>query len=146
MKMAGAAKKDEKKKKKTTHQPLPLGMEDTLSLLLSLIPRDLINGDFDPENPKQLDLVIGKVFDRLDVDGSGGVSWWEWKHILSASLQGRNPLSKYIDPRDPLSVLMAAGQDALTSHPRSRPPGKRALCHHYTIFATSRHYFPHLVS
>lgn len=54
---------------------------------------------------------IREMFKRLDVDGSGSISWWEWKALLS--LGG---LKKTIDP---LKVLLFAAKDALQA---TNPP------------------------
>lgn len=102
------------KKKKTAS---PVGMEDAVALLLSLAGPEAAS--VDPDNPEQLAAAVDKVFKRLDVDGDGSISWWEWKNVLASNLSCRHPDSRFVDPMDVLSIGIAAAHDAL----KARPPG-----------------------
>ena len=88
-----------------------------MQLLLSLagIREDQIN----PDDPKQLQDAVMSVFTKLDVDGDGTISWWEWKAVLAGTLNGRHPESQFVDPLDPLSIGILAAYDAMNA----RPPG-----------------------
>ena len=35
---------------------------------------------------KELEQTVSKLFLRLDVDGDGSISWWEWRRVLMASM------------------------------------------------------------
>ena len=60
-----------------------------------------------------MQLIINKIFRRLDVDGDGLISWWEWQAVLLGTLTGRNLDEKYVDPLDALAVITQAAGDAL---------------------------------
>jgi hypothetical protein len=53
------------------------------------------------------------LFKRLDVDGDGQISWWEWKNVLTASIKGVSEDADMIDPMDPLSIILKAANDAV---------------------------------
>ncbi len=75
---------------------------------------DLQNCDAEQDNLGSYD-IVKDLFNRLDVDGDGAISWWEWKSVLTASLsnrEGNNP-SKFIDPIDPLLISAFAASEAL---------------------------------
>ena len=70
-----------------------VGLEDTTALLLSLAGE---NGSSTGTGPMGgaysdawLDMTVRKVFARLDVDGDGCISWWEWQAVLGGSLLGQ---------------------------------------------------------
>ena len=98
-----------------------VGMEDTFALLLGLAgdtvnmttvkKNDPLNVTADPS----LEQTVRRIFARLDVDGDGMISWWEWQASLSGALLGRHPSEKYIDPVDGLAVIAQAAEDALSA-------------------------------
>ena len=91
-----------------------VGMESALGLLLSLanIPAD---ADLSAISEEEVTNVVRAIFQQLDVDGDGLVSWWEWKTVLTAALSGRNPESRFIDPQDTLVIGLQAAHDALST-------------------------------
>jgi Ca2+-binding EF-hand superfamily protein len=126
IKSAGGAKKSKKS------QTVPVGLEDSIGLLLSLAKgivdkddadsdqtysednlRELANDD---DGESGLEVLVHDIFNRLDVDGDGNISWWEWKAVLSSSLRGRNPNSKYINPMDPFVLGLEAAYEAMLIH------------------------------
>jgi Ca2+-binding EF-hand superfamily protein len=48
--------------------------------------------------------AVRKIFHRLDVDGDGSISWWEWRAVISNSLLDKNQ-ELLIDPMDSLVIL-----------------------------------------
>lgn len=90
------------------------------SLLLSLL------SGFDDDLPvakqniadqqRAIDNAVMRIFQKFDLDGSGSLSWWEWKQIVSVTSLVKTPDSSGpIDPADPLVVAMLAASDALSS-------------------------------
>ena len=53
---------------------------------------------------------IKKIFDALDLNGDGQISWWEWKNVLSSAIASD---SSFIDTMDPLLLQIKAAADAL---------------------------------
>ena len=84
-----------------------VGLEDTTALLLSLAGE---GGSTGPSGGTYtdawLDMTVRKVFSRLDVDGDGCISWWEWQAVLGGTLLGRSAVEKYLDPMDSLSIII----------------------------------------
>ena len=68
-----------------------------------------------------------QVFTRLDVDGDGQISWWEWQASMSGALLGRQPDEKFIDPMDGLAVITHAAELALTAQEKSQPQVKTQI-------------------
>jgi hypothetical protein len=48
--------------------------------------------------------AVRKIFNRLDVDGDGNISWWEWRAVISNSLLNKNQ-ELLIDWMDSLVIL-----------------------------------------
>ena len=100
-----------------------VNMEDTVALLKSYASDGAAGTDSTRKNPDPLDTsedaeleqVVRRIFSRLDVDGDGMISWWEWQASLSGALLGKNPCEKFIDPMDGLAVISQAAEDALTA-------------------------------
>ena len=111
MKSAGSVTR--KSKLGSTSQP-PVGMEDAVSLLKGLAGPQISKDAF--IDPNQLHVEVKKIFKRLDVDGDGSISWWEWQSVLSGSLNGRNPRSKFVNPSETIAISLAAAQAALKGH------------------------------
>ena len=96
-----------------------VGMEDTIGLLLGLAG-DTIDlatlkrsDHLDITSDGELEQTVRRIFSRLDLDGDGMISWWEWQASLSGALLGRHPNEKFIDPLDGLAVISQAADDAL---------------------------------
>jgi Ca2+-binding EF-hand superfamily protein len=91
-----------------------VGMEDCLSLLMKLA-----NIDSNEKDVEDLSMIVSDIFRRLDVDGDGMISWWEWKNVLTSSLI-ENPAEKQssstLNPMDPLVLTLFAAIDALKSN------------------------------
>jgi hypothetical protein len=114
---AAANFRDRRRKK------VAIGMEDTVGLLLGLTGAvksgTVASGDYgggaveDFGNQEDLEKTVMQIFSRLDVDGDGSVSWWEWKAVLSAALCGRNQAEKYLNPMDAVVLGLQAAADAL---------------------------------
>lgn len=121
IKQSGVATKSKTKSSTLATTSTPCGMEDVTRLLLSLAKG--FGGNIDLSNEANLEAAVREVFNRLDVDGDGSVSWWEWKVILTSSTlpSGRNnSLTKFIDPMDPLVIGIQAAHEALKVHVPSR--------------------------
>lgn len=57
---------------------------------------------------------LNAFFEKLDLDGDGLVTWWEWKEMLhAASLVRSNIRTKYLDHLDPLIVGYRAAHSAM---------------------------------
>ena len=69
--------------------------------------------ELDLSTDDALELAVQQIFKRLDVDGDGQISWWEWQASLSGALLGRHPTEKFIDPMDGLAVIAQAAELAL---------------------------------
>ena len=95
-----------------------VGMEDTTALLLSLAGEG-VGGPAGgvAYSDAWLDMTVRKVFARLDVDGDGCISWWEWQAVLGGTLLGRSAVEKYLDPMDSLSVIVQVVSIRLTYPP-----------------------------
>ena len=98
-----------------------VGLEDTTALLLSLAGEG--GGSSSSAGPAGgtysdawLDMTVRKVFSRLDVDGDGCISWWEWQAVLGGSLLGRSAGEKYLDPMDSLAIIVQVMTIGIT-HP-----------------------------
>ena len=96
-----------------------VGMEDTVALLLGLAGdtidlATLKRSDLLDTSDSGLEQTVRRIFSRLDVDGDGMISWWEWQASLSGALLGRHPNEKFIDPLDGLAVIAQAADDALS--------------------------------
>jgi hypothetical protein len=98
-----------------------VGMEDTFALLLGLAGDTMNMTTVKKNDPlsitadPSLEQTVRRIFARLDVDGDGMISWWEWQASLSGALLGRHPSEKYIDPVDGLAVIAQAAEDALSA-------------------------------
>ena len=100
-----------------------VNMEDTVALLKSYASDGATGTDSTRKNPDplntsgdtELEQEVRRIFSRLDVDGDGMISWWEWQASLSGALLGKNPCEKFIDPMDGLAVISPAAEDALTA-------------------------------
>ena len=105
------------------HSRGAVNMEDTVALLKSYASDGAAGTDSTRKNPDPLDTSedaeleqeVRRIFSRLDVDGDGMISWWEWQASLSGALLGKNPCEKFIDPMDGLAVISQAAEDALTA-------------------------------
>ena len=120
-----------------------IGLEnDVTKILLDLLKHNLTPTEVDSLeangmiNPSALQAAVAKLFSRLDLDGDGELSWWEWKQLLGISLRGRNVDSNlFIDPLDPLVMALEAANAALASlkpidkEKKSIPPTFAALPH-----------------
>jgi hypothetical protein len=94
-----------------------VGMESAVELLLALAGSMGDNksntGEYTAE---QLDDEVKSIFKRLDVDGDGSVSWWEWQCVLAASLNGTKPESVFVNPAETLSIGILAANNAIIAH------------------------------
>jgi hypothetical protein len=72
--------------------------------------------DAEPVDDTALAILVRRMFGRLDVDGDGSVSWWEWQSVLCARLSGRNPRSVFVDPSDVLCIGLSAAHAAVRAH------------------------------
>lgn len=111
-----------------------LGFSNASKLLMTLAGKnasETLNSDgFKPlmtsslaETMSELEILVQNIFSKLDVDGDGLISWWEWKSVLTATLASRNPksnisstLSSKIDPLDPLTISLYSVYSVLSSY------------------------------
>ena len=92
------------------------GQDKSMKLLLSLARCSSAPMlDSDTATARDFEGLVRQIFDQLDVDGDGQVSWWEWKSVLLASIYGRHPDYRFVDPMDALVVGMNAAGGALSS-------------------------------
>jgi hypothetical protein len=80
-------------------------------------------------NSEDLENIVKSIFSKLDVDGDGFISWWEWKSVLTASLCASNTntnnsnddddddkiIQKIISPVDPLLISIFAANGAMNA-------------------------------
>ena len=117
----GSGNHQKSKGRRTDYSRGIVGMEDTVALLKSFAGDSATGADSTRKKTDPQDLseeadseqVVRRIFNRLDVDGDGAISWWEWQASLSGALLGRNPCEKFIDPMDGLAVIAQAAVDAL---------------------------------
>jgi hypothetical protein len=91
--------------------------------------------DYDENLPMDTETIgsmVQQLFRRLDVDGDGLISWWEWKSVLTALLcqpdpqystssttalttpnKNSNSIAHLIDPIDPLFISFFAVSDLI---------------------------------
>jgi murein DD-endopeptidase MepM/ murein hydrolase activator NlpD len=83
-----------------------------------------LHQDLPPSGTDDLEEIVGEIFRRLDVDGDGSISWWEWKSVLTASIcnggKVPNQSPKSIDPVDPLLITVFAAASAISASPTSQ--------------------------
>ena len=93
-------------------------------------PNSSNNMDDHELNPQELESMVRSIFAKLDVDGDGLISWWEWKSVLTASLcagssnnsngglqisnSSQDMIRQLINPLDPLLVSFYAAFHALS--------------------------------
>jgi hypothetical protein len=96
-------------------------MENSVELLMKLSGASTTNKNLnvDEMDPRTLETEVKKLFRRLDVDGDGLITWWEWKCVLTSVLLGRHPNSIFIDPLDPLCIGLLATDAAMKAHKSS---------------------------
>lgn len=82
-----------------------------------------------------LESLVKSIFVKLDIDGDGLISWWEWKSVLTASLcassssnssqqlqtsnSSQDMIRQIISPLDPLLISFFAACSALSVAPSS---------------------------
>ena len=62
---------------------------------------------------KDLEQAVTKTFNRLDVDGNGSVSWWEWRRVLVVSLMDSHRVSRFLNLKDSMLLGLLAAHDAI---------------------------------
>lgn len=79
--------KEKKNKSKSLSQSKEfVGMEDAIVLLLHLA--NICEDQLMEMDDNKLVMIVKEIFSKLDIDGDGQVSWWEWKNVLTASIKG----------------------------------------------------------
>ena len=111
--------------KSKSKQSKGVGLDaEVANSFIHLIRLNLDNERIDLSNERELNNAIKMVFQRLDLDGDGSLSWWEWKELLNSSLNtnkqlkctgDENTMSSLILPSDPLVMGLEAAHQALAS-------------------------------
>jgi Ca2+-binding EF-hand superfamily protein len=91
------------------------GTDNLLDTIVSLVSVESSSGASDND-----ELLAKSIFDVLDTDSDGSVSWWEWKNVLSAFMLTNNVVNKYVNLRDSLLITSCAAHDAVISHNTSK--------------------------
>ena len=81
----------------------PEKSENISALLLRLVKSSAHDESISAGSMKQ-------IFEALDINGDGQISWWEWKNVLSSAIVSSAP---FIDTMDPLLLQMKAAVDSL---------------------------------
>ena len=97
-----------------------------LMQLMNILDGDDSNNELDPTAVS--DAVFRQnlevFFSKLDLDGDGIISWWEWKQVLhAASLIRCRVRTKYLDHLDPLIVGFLAANASMEALRISDPSG-----------------------
>ena len=72
-------------------------------------------GSLAGKSMKELEQTVSKLFLRLDVDGDGSISWWEWRRVLMASMLSIQRFGPFISLRDSLLLTVVAANDAIVA-------------------------------
>lgn len=95
-----------------------------LASLMNILDGDDNNNDDNTleASDEQFKAYLEEFFTKLDLDGDGTVTWWEWRQVLyAASLIRNNIVVKYMDHMDPLIVSYLAAHHGLEAIRRSDP-------------------------
>ena len=103
--------KSKDKKKSNSNEFLS---DDPLSLLLPLVSGEG-GSDEDLNDDKAVSNLCHKLFQRLDRDGDGTISWWEWVTVIEAKLMSRAG-DALINPTDGLILQIETAKNALSAH------------------------------
>jgi hypothetical protein len=130
-----------------------IGLSDASKLLLSLANgakkesnSSLLSSESSLSNDA-LEKLVMDIFCKLDVDGDGSISWWEWKSVLTASLcanSSNNSSSETsVSPFDPLLVSTFAALCVLKVSNRWTKSRKSFPC--YSFFEERNSLFKSLM-
>ena len=106
-------------KSKARQGPPPAGLtppdsqDSAIDMLLSLAGPEFAALSTSPDGKINMSDAVRHIFGRLDVDGDGSISWWEWRRVLMTSLRGRSVASVYCNPKDALCIGLSAAADAV---------------------------------
>jgi hypothetical protein len=116
--------KSEVKKGKSSIVGLDANAIKAMSSLMNVLDGDDSNDDennLDVSN-EQFKAYLEEFFTKLDLDGDGTVTWWEWRQVLYAASLIRNGIVvKYMDHMDPLIVCYLAAHHGLEALRSSDP-------------------------
>jgi Ca2+-binding EF-hand superfamily protein len=79
---------------------------------------------------QDLEKAVSTTFNRLDVDGDGSISWWEWRRVLIASLLENQQANDFVNLKDSLLLGLLAANDAIlaaNSSPHSLSNGSSVV-------------------
>lgn len=116
--------KADAKKGKTSSVGLDENAIRALIALMNVLDGDDTNNDENilEVSNDQFKAYLEEFFTRLDLDGDGTVSWWEWRQVLYAASLIRNKIAvKFMDHLDPLIVSYLAAHHGLESIRLSDP-------------------------
>ena len=116
--------KAEAKKGKQTIVGLDENAIKSLMELINVLDGDDTNNDENTleVSDDQFKGYLEEFFMKLDLDGDGTVSWWEWRQVLQAAYLIRNGISvKFMDHLDPLIVSFLAAHHGLEAIRSSDP-------------------------
>ena len=101
--------------------------ENAIKSMLELI--NVLDGDDDNGDENILEVsadqfrgYLEEFFAKLDLDGDGTISWWEWRQVLyAASLIRSDIVVKFMDHLDPLIIGFLAAHNGLEAIRESDP-------------------------
>jgi hypothetical protein len=87
-----------------------LGLGDGVLELLTALVGFGSSADEDNDDDESVAAAVGKIFSQIDIDGRGGISWWEWQVFLGQALRSGGQKEVVLDP---IAISLQAAAAAL---------------------------------